>query len=218
MSRHPPAPAELDEARRLVREARHPHSDERLVALVSRLLAEARAAHSAALRDDLTGLGNRRALSEALRQGIGMARRYETPLALVLIDLDGFKELNDAHGHAAGDAALQAVAETIRAEIRADVDLAARVGGDEFAIVLPRTDEAGARAVGARVAARMLALAADGGPAIGASWGAAELELDDDAQSFLARADADLYRAKRARPARARLLLAGALGAAADPS
>src|SRR6056297_2591399 len=116
MTPHPPGAADDEEARRLVREALAAGSSDRLVELVSHLLTEMRAAHSAALRDDLTGLGNRRALSEALRQGVGMARRYETPLALVLIDLDGFKALNDAHGHAAGDAALQAVAETIRVE------------------------------------------------------------------------------------------------------
>lgn len=204
MTLHPVGAAEQEEARRLVREALDPHSSDKLVALVSRLLAEARAANQAALRDELTGLGNRRALHEALRQGLAAARRYGAALSLVLVDLDGFKALNDRHGHAAGDAALQAVARAIREEIRAEVDLAARVGGDEFAVVLPQTDAAGAGVVGARVTGRIAALARAGGPPVGASFGSATLDLEDDAATLLARADAALYRAKEARPERPR--------------
>lgn len=195
-----PNPPDLEEARRLVLAALDRHSPEGLVGLVSRLLREARDARRTALHDELTGLANRRALHAGLRHGIATSRRYEEPLALVLVDLDGFKAVNDRHGHAAGDAALRAVGAVLRQETRADVDLAARLGGDEFALVLPRTDEAGAAAVGERVVARIRALPVRSpSVALGASFGAAALAAGEAEEELLARADAALYRAKRSR-------------------
>lgn len=88
--------------------------------------------------DALTGLANRRRFEEALDSEFRRARRYNLPLACLLIDLDHFKEINDQGGHPAGDVALLAAARAIKSNIR-EVDLAARWGGDEFAVLLPQT-------------------------------------------------------------------------------
>jgi len=92
-----------------------------------------------ALHDGLTGLLNRRALDERLDHAVSQASRAGQPLALLMIDLDHFKKLNDTYGHTAGDVALQAAAAEIRQQVRGG-DEAARYGGEEFAIILPDTD------------------------------------------------------------------------------
>src|ERR671928_9195 len=103
-----------------------------------------------AITDDLTGLVNRRRFLEALEAEIERARSFGTPLAIVLADLDNFKQVNDEFGHHGGDVVLRAFADLIRSHVR-DVDVSGRLGGEEFAIVLPETDREGA----ARVAERM---------------------------------------------------------------
>ena len=92
-----------------------------------------------ALHDGLTGLLNRRAFDESLERAVSQASRAGQPLSLLMIDLDHFKQLNDSHGHAIGDLALQAAATEITLQVRGG-DLAARYGGEEFAIILPDTD------------------------------------------------------------------------------
>lgn len=92
-----------------------------------------------ASHDALTGLLNRRSYELLFRQAVGRARRYGWPFALVLLDLDNFKVVNDHHGHAAGDAALQAVGAELRASLRSG-DVAARLGGDEFALLVVGVD------------------------------------------------------------------------------
>ena len=92
-----------------------------------------------ALTDGLTGLYNHRYFYERLEQEVARARRYGTPVSLLMIDLDDFKAFNDRRGHPAGDAVLRAIAEVLRSELRHNLDIAARYGGEEFAVILPNT-------------------------------------------------------------------------------
>ena len=96
-----------------------------------------------AMRDELTGLINRRSLLEALAQQLAMARRQGQPLALLMIDIDYFKHVNDSHGHLSGDKVLKAVAQAIAGRTRAQ-DLPGRLGGEEFLVILPNTTAQGA--------------------------------------------------------------------------
>jgi diguanylate cyclase (GGDEF)-like protein len=96
--------------------------------------------------DPLTGAANSRAFIEMLEGEIERSRRYQRPFTLSYLDLDNFKSVNDALGHAMGDALLRTVVTTIRSQMRA-TDVVARLGGDEFALLLPESDQGGARAV-----------------------------------------------------------------------
>ena len=103
-----------------------------------------------ATEDGLTGLANRRRFDERLLEEWARAQRERTPLALLLIDLDHFKAYNDAYGHLAGDSCLRAVARILAEEAARAGDLAARFGGEEFALLLPNTDSAGCTRIGER--------------------------------------------------------------------
>lgn len=113
-------------------------------------------------RDALTGLLNRRGFEHAVRQAAEQGKRYGWPFSLVVIDLDGFKEINDRWGHATGDATLQSVAEGIEEALRTG-DTAARIGGDEFALVVAGTDQEAIEALVERLR-RRLAHAGPHGP------------------------------------------------------
>jgi diguanylate cyclase (GGDEF)-like protein len=147
-----------------------------------------------AATDPLTGLLNRRAFDERLGHEVARARRERRELALVLVDLDHFKAINDRDGHLAGDRVLRQVAAALAAVVR-DGDLAARLGGDEFALVLRDADAGAGEAVAQRVRA---ALAAAGAPAVTVSAGVCALGDLPDAQALTAAADAALYATKRA--------------------
>src|SRR2546423_12098759 len=103
-----------------------------------------------ALADSLTGLANRRHAQEVLAAEVSRAERFGGPVALVVADLDDFKDVNDRHGHPTGDVALREFAEVLRETVR-DVDLVSRWGGEEFLLVLPGTDGAGAAQLAERV-------------------------------------------------------------------
>jgi diguanylate cyclase (GGDEF)-like protein/PAS domain S-box-containing protein len=157
-----------------------------------------RAAH----HDDLTGLPNNRLFDDRLAQAIAHARRESLRFAMLYLDLDGFKAVNDALGHAAGDELLKEVAVRIRGQVR-ESDTVARVGGDEFTVILLGVAERHvAEAVAAKIAtalARPFELGGSGeGVHIGGSVGAALYPADgENAGELVAAADAAMYRAKQ---------------------
>jgi diguanylate cyclase (GGDEF)-like protein/PAS domain S-box-containing protein len=101
-------------------------------------------------RDALTGLHNRSAFERELERELGLASRYRTPCAILLLDVDSLKAVNDVHGHLAGDAVLRAVALALRKRLR-QTDIAGRLGGDEFGVLLPQADEAAALTVAGEI-------------------------------------------------------------------
>lgn len=157
------------------------------------------------ITDGLTGLYNDSYFRNALKWEVDKSNRFGRTLAVVMIDLDGFKPLNDRHGHPAGDWVLQRFARLLD-ETRRDCDLAARYGGDEFVLILPETDLEGA----ARMI-RRLRQGIERAPwrfegadlPIGASMGAAELRAGQTAGQVLREADRALYADKRHRRAEA---------------
>jgi diguanylate cyclase (GGDEF)-like protein len=156
-----------------------------------------------ATTDDLTGLANRRHFSSQLERELALARRHQAPLSLLILDLNDFKSINDTYGHQCGDTCLQAVAQAIRARLRA-TDCAARIGGDEFALILPHTRKQQARRLADSLAETIsnwlpppLQLsAAIGISAITPSIPAGSGRADD----LLLEADRLLYEAKNRRP------------------
>jgi diguanylate cyclase (GGDEF)-like protein len=151
--------------------------------------------------DPLLDILNRRGFERELARSLAYIRRYGTAAAMVMIDLDGFKAVNDRHGHAAGDALLRAVAASLRAHVRAS-DVVARLGGDEFGVLLWNIDEG-------RAAAKVLELEniiarsrADYGEAalsVGASAGAVALNADATAEAIIDAADKAMYARKNGR-------------------
>jgi diguanylate cyclase (GGDEF)-like protein len=180
--------------------------------------------------DALTGLPNRRRFEQELERHIAHTRRYGAEGAVLILDLDCFKPVNDTFGHAAGDRLLARVAYVLRARLRA-TDVIARLGGDEFAVLLPRVDRAGAAAVASSLidTVRADALTADsrgvtvsvGVVAFAACPAAATLT---DTESVLALADLAMYDAKAAGGdgwafyAEPRITAAAAATAAATPA
>ncbi|APW37463.1 hypothetical protein RD110_09895 [Rhodoferax koreense] len=150
--------------------------------------------------DPLTGVLNRRAFTERSAQAIAAAQRHGRPLAVLMLDIDHFKVVNDSHGHAAGDLAIQQVAEVSLRSLRA-IDLLGRLGGEEFSILLPETgaEEALATAERLRAAIAQTPVLLDGlRIMLTVSIGLSSLAAQDDDQALYRRADAALYQAKRA--------------------
>ncbi len=145
--------------------------------------------------DALTGLHNRRFFYETLARECARAQRYERRLALVVLDVDDFKAINDRLGHLAGDSVLAAVADRLRGAVRR-ADVACRVGGDEFAVILPEAGERDAEQLYRRIQFAVGSGAAGPAERIRMSAGIAELRPEDDPVSFFQRADDALYRAK----------------------
>ncbi len=160
-------------------------------------LREAEEARQQANTDALTGLANRRSAMQALDREIMRARHSGDPLALLVFDVDHFKAVNDTHGHTQGDLVLTEIGRIIRQQKR-DGQFAARVGGEEFLMILPGTNGRAASA-----AAERLRLAIDHGtrssdaPSVTVSVGHAALVPGDTSLTLFARADEALYAAKR---------------------
>ena len=151
-------------------------------------------------RDMLTQLYNRRRFEEALAESLSYSARYQPAGSLVLFDLDGFKSVNDGHGHAAGDQVLVAVARAVSERAR-DTDIVARLGGDEFAVILPHTGPAGAERFGRSLVDLVSSLRFDFSPGeapVTVSVGAAPFADETDPEPVVTAADRALYEAKRA--------------------
>jgi two-component system, cell cycle response regulator len=145
--------------------------------------------------DALTGLHNRRYFHELLARELARASRYNRKLALLVLDLDNFKAINDRIGHLAGDAVLAEAAARISEVVRS-ADIPCRVGGDEFAVILPESSLADADQLYRRVLHAVSSRTIGQGGRLFMSGGVAELRPGDDATSFFERADDALYRAK----------------------
>jgi diguanylate cyclase (GGDEF)-like protein len=151
-----------------------------------------------ALTDSLTGLANLRAYKERIEEELLRAQRMGRSLALLLLDVDHLKQMNDTFGHAAGDQLLRAVADVLRSRTRG-IDLAARLGGDEFILILPETDRAGAKVALERLMGGIAEQRIHGQP-IQISAGVAVYPDDGRTEDDLRKhADDDLYQAKRRR-------------------
>lgn len=150
-------------------------------------------------RDPLTGLSNRGATLGELQTGFELSHRHSRPMAVIMCDLDCFKQINDKYGHAGGDQVLRTFGERITSKLRG-TDIAGRIGGEEFLIILPETDLDGAMQLGERLRATIAdePMVVDGiSLMVTCSLGVAERSSEDrDGGALLARADAALYGAK----------------------
>ncbi|MDZ4278507.1 MAG: GGDEF domain-containing protein [Dehalococcoidia bacterium] len=186
-----------------------PDAKDEMVRLASRFNGMAEAVETLharvsdlAIRDELTGLHNRRYAVEALEREVSQARRSGRSLGLIILDVDGLKAINDQFGHAAGDDALRRVARAMRNAARAG-DLPVRFGGDEFLLVLPDCDGAALRVVLDRIEREIEKLGArnpgDATPVhLTVSAGGTVVKGDDTIDAVIQRADLALYEAKRA--------------------
>jgi diguanylate cyclase (GGDEF)-like protein len=180
----------------------------RLAGEVERLAAELQASRERIANleatldiDPLTETLNRRGFERELKRSLAYVKRYGATAALIYLDLDDFKPVNDRHGHAAGDAVLKAIADALSSRVRAS-DVVARIGGDEFAVLLWNITEQDARAKAAALEAAAYAAPVVWGRstlAVGASAGVTFCGPTDAAGEVLARADAEMYARKAER-------------------
>ena len=178
------------------------HRKAELRALLAPLTASLHASRNweIAVTDELSGLSARRYFETRLTEEWARHRRYDSPVAVALLDLDHFKQVNDTHGHGAGDAAIRRFGEILRATVRS-TDLACRYGGEEFAVLFPETHARAAQAVAERVrrALESETFSSDGRPfRVTVSGGIADAEglAPDERHQVLFRADQALYAAK----------------------
>jgi len=166
---------------------------------IARLKALLSEAEAAADEDALTSVKNRRAFIRELRRIAAFSQRYGSPASLIYFDLDDFKQINDRFGHAAGDAALKAVAERLSANIR-ETDVVGRLGGDEFAVLLAQADQATAQAKAeglVREIQREPVSCGDWMAPLHVSFGVRQIDPTQDPETILAEADAVMFVMKR---------------------
>jgi diguanylate cyclase (GGDEF)-like protein len=178
---------------------------ERLSVELAELQAKLAASEELADRDPLAPVFNRRAFLRELHRTMSEVERYKTPAAVIYIDLDGFKAVNDEYGHAAGDAVLRHVGLLLLDSVR-ESDVVGRIGGDEFGIILNRAtkEEAGAKAQSLNDKINSSAIIYAGMPhRVRASVGVHSIAMVEDPETALARADEAMYAEKHARRARA---------------
>jgi diguanylate cyclase (GGDEF)-like protein len=150
--------------------------------------------------DSLTGVANRRAFVRQLTRTIAFTHRYGVPASVVYFDLNNMKQINDAHGHPVGDAALRHLATLLRQNIRSS-DLVGRLGGDEFGVILAQTDEAQAHSKAAALAKAIAETPLRQGKltlTITAAYGVHAFSGSDDPQDAIEAADRAMYQQKRA--------------------
>lgn len=167
----------------------------------ARLSARVTALEDEICRDTLTPLYNRRHFEQAVALSIAHCQRYGSRSALLFIDVDDLKSINDTYGHAAGDEALRAIADALLANVRA-TDVVARIGGDEFALLLGTISDNDVEQKIAQLAAGIAACRpgfSNGEACLSATFGHAFIHPDDIAEQVLARADSQMYRSKRSR-------------------
>jgi diguanylate cyclase (GGDEF)-like protein len=175
-----------------------------LRAELAHLQARLDTAEGLADRDALTPLFNRRALVRELVRTRDFTDRYGATASLAYFDLDGLKAINDRFGHAAGDAALKAVAAQLLGHIRGS-DVAGRMGGDEFAVILAQTNGFQAEAKAEALAAAIAAAPVEGLPPamqVRVSWGVAEIRPGAESEAVIAEADAAMYARRAGRETR----------------
>jgi diguanylate cyclase len=183
------------------REQRHRQALRQLESQVNHLMRELEQARRESTTDPLTGLYNRRAFEECLNHTIGLNRLFGYPATMILIDIDHFKQVNDAYGHAVGDAVLKAVAEQIVRVCKRKSDFAARYGGEEFAVILRETTLREAQRMAQQLAQQVRRHAIpipDAEPIrVTVSIGVSELGNHESANEWFRRTDALLYQAKQ---------------------
>jgi len=189
---------------RLVEAIGEHHSSESLASFLAKVLLRAYADQqrlaALSVQDPLTGLYNRRGILSHLAQWLAWSARYDRPVAVLLVDVDRFKEVNDGFGHPAGDAVLTAIAEALRGSVR-NSDLVGRFGGDEFLVLAPETSAVDLDRVTERLLADVRAVKVEGVDlpvtvSVGAAWSPGGLRMGSEA--VIAAADGSLYEAKSA--------------------
>jgi diguanylate cyclase (GGDEF)-like protein len=178
-----------------------PFDPDELAARVARVIAmvgREASLRADALTDPLTGLANYRSLAQSLEREIERARRYGQPLSLIMLDLDHLKTINDEYGHDAGDDSIRLVAQVLKGAVRS-FEIVARQGGDEFAVLLPNTNDSEAARLAERLRAEVASHSVHG-VRLSASIGVASRDRkhDLDAKSLVKASDDALYRAKYA--------------------
>jgi diguanylate cyclase (GGDEF)-like protein len=166
-----------------------------LVEAHAELTLKSRQLERLVVTDQLTGLSNRRYLDDTFTKEVERAERYGTTLATIIGDVDGFKEINDRHGHQVGDVVLTEMAQTLRSNVR-QMDCVGRWGGEEFAIICPETSLEGAMGLAEKL---RKTIAAKDMPDVGhktMSFGVAAFRPGDTVTDLVRRADQALYRAK----------------------